>query len=274
MGGGPGIIRGLSHAHTGTKHTQGEIRFYKGGSLLVVSKPKLAAVQVGGGRRGKISEFSRAARRRMLKMMAKTKRDVHPLMVTLTYPSEFPGSPADWTRHRKLFLKRLLYHWLQSGGVWKLEPQTRGAPHYHLLVWGITKTDYLKFLKWVSVTWYTVVGSGDQKHLRAGTRVEPIRNSRGVMAYAAKYVGKLSSAFDLPESLRIAWSNVGKWWGCFGLDNIPWATVLSAALPIRQVYKIMRLIRRAAHIPARQYQSLALFCCADFWFDRFDRLLE
>jgi hypothetical protein len=88
--------------------------------------------------------------------------------------------------------------------VWKLEPQRRGAPHFHLLLFGLEEG---LSKDWLSRSWYEVVGSGDERHLRAGTRVEGIRSWRGVMSYAAKYLGKL-------ESLPKDWlGGVGRWWG-------------------------------------------------------------
>jgi hypothetical protein len=61
---------------------------------------------------------------------------------------------------------------------------------------------------WLSNTWYRIVGSGDDRHRRAGTQVARIASWRGVVSYAAKYLGK--ELEWLPE----AWhKGVGRWWG-------------------------------------------------------------
>ena len=38
---------------------------------------------------------------------------------------------------------------------WKLEPQERGAPHYHCLIWGVDEGELLDF---VAYTWYEIAG--------------------------------------------------------------------------------------------------------------------
>ena len=262
---------GLSYTHSSRK--EGAVTFYLGGSLMEVEKPHFEQPQKGGGKRGGITQFSNGSRRRMLKMMAKTELQSHPLMVTLTYPGEFPGEPKVWKKHLKNWLQRLKYHFPGVGGVWKLEPQKRGAPHYHLLVWGVAG-EFWCFTEWVKRSWFEVVNSGDIKHLHAGTRVEAIRSERGVMAYAGKYVGKTTQKMELGEDLQKAWGEAGKWWGVFGMENIPWASAVTSALPLNMVYQVMRLMRRAGHLKARQYQSLALFCAADFWFEKYNQMLE
>ena len=94
-----------------------------------------------------------------------------------------------------------------------MEPQRRGAPHFHLLLWGLRRSAHL--LRWVSLTWYEVVGSGDGRHLQAGTRVEALRSWKGVMSYAAKYSAKMVE--ELPEG----WEHVGRWWGIWNRAAAP-----------------------------------------------------
>lgn len=171
-----------------------------------------ASAAVGGGRRGRVSGYSRASRRRCLRLFASLNRhEVElPLFVTLTYPAAFPADPRRWKRDLDVMLKRVLRRWPAAAIVWKLEPQKRGAPHFHLAVFGVG------FIErgWLSAAWYEVVGSGDPKHLQAGTQVERVKNWRGVMAYAAKYIGKEVAAVDWPEY-------VGRWWGVAGRANLP-----------------------------------------------------
>jgi len=199
-----------------------------------------------------------------MKTVSKTKKNNLPVFVTLTYPSEWPGEPEEWKRHLQNFLKRLVYKFPRSSGVWKLEPQKRGAPHYHLLVWGV---DYVDLLGFCSRAWYKVVGSGDTKHLRAGTRVEKVRKWRGVMSYCSKYLGK--DVEKLP-----GWESVGRYWGVFMRDNVPWAALVTVPLTYKQVVQVMRYLRRYAHLKSRSYQSLEVIVGeADFWFDRIDQIV-
>jgi hypothetical protein len=290
QGGNPCPIHGgepwpdvpLSKAHS-RPEGDGKAEFWLGGGLITVSKPKVGeAVQLGGGRRGKITEFSRASRRRMLYMMAKTDKRKKPVFITLTYPDDYPGSPKEWKRDLKIFLQRFRRHFNQTGGVWKLEPQKRGAPHYHMIAW-IPYNEMKKTIKWVADNWYEVVGSGDINHwkwhmglLGKGNVpcVGSIKSERGVMGYAGKYVGKMTEDYDLAPELVKAWGEAGKWWGIFGDVFIPWGELITAAVDFKEAAVLMRYMRRAAHFRSRQYQTLNLLCGADFWFDRLDRLLR
>jgi len=257
---------GLSTIHICRKKL-GSFTVWRGGGLVKVSKPKFQSIERKNcsARRGIITEFSRSSRRRLLRTVSKTKKENLPVFVTLTYPSEFPGDPAEWKRHLHNFLRRLAYKFENVSGVWKLEPQKRGAPHYHLMIWGVKYVDLLAF---VPEKWYRVVGSGDEKHLRAGTRVEKVRTWRGVMSYCAKYLGK--EVKDMP-----GWSAVGRYWGVFQRDAVPWAELVTVDVTYKQAAQIMRYLRRYAHLKSRSYRSLEIFVNnTEFWFERLDRLLE
>lgn len=82
------------------------------------------------------------------------------------------------------------------------------APHFHLLVWNV---DYKNLREWIPQNWYEVVGSGDEKHLAAGTRVERVRSSRGVLFYTAKYICKSDSY------VMAGW---GRYWGVVNRDML------------------------------------------------------
>lgn len=61
----------------------------------------------------------------------------------------------------------------------------------------------------VSSAWYRFVGSGDVRHLQAGTRVGRVRSLEGGRRYAVKYAMKMRQKV-VPETYR----NVGRFWGC------------------------------------------------------------
>lgn len=75
-------------------------------------------------------------------------------------------------------------------------------PHYHVLV------DHFIDKKWLSQTWWKIVGSGLGKALRAGTRVKRIRNQERCADYMARYLSKMDQK-RIPEGFM----NVGRWWG-------------------------------------------------------------
>ena len=168
------------------------MRRYVGGSLVQLGGDVMPAPK--GGRRGRVAGYSAASRRRLMRALDTINQDEAglPLFVTLTYPAEWPGSWKSWKRHLDMWLKRMRREHPEAWGVWRLEPQRRGAPHYHLLIWG-ARLDK----QWCSRTWFEVVGSNDQRHLRAGTQVAGVRSWRGVKAYTAKYLAKVVE--DMPE---------------------------------------------------------------------------
>jgi hypothetical protein len=189
----------------------------------------------GGGPRGRVGGFSRGSRRRLLELLASLNRDailLLPLFVTLTYPGTFSPEPSAWKRDLDVFIKRLRRAYPSVALVWKLEPQKRGAPHYHMLIFGVEHIPY----EWLALAWYEVVGSGDPRHLQAGTRVERVKSWRGVMSYAAKYLGKVEASTDWPEY-------VGRWWGVSGRGLLP-ILLYTQYLDRRPFHAIRRVLYR------------------------------
>jgi hypothetical protein len=155
------------------------------------------------------------------------------LFITLTYPRAWPGEWQKWKRDLDNMLHRFKRKFPHFGAVWKLEPQKRGAPHFHLLAVGVPFIAKV----WLSQAWYDVVASRDPKHLAAGTQVQLARSHRGVVSYAAKYAAKRQ---ELPPDWQ---EGVGRWWGVTGRDNlgIVWRWV---ALTDGQYWAACRIIRQ------------------------------
>jgi len=161
-------------------------------------------------KRGAVISFTRRSRSRMLRTFAQIDRDYigSSLLVTLTYPRSFPTESGTYKRHFHSFSKRLRRVFPNSSAIWKLEFQTRGAAHYHLLVMGVP------FLakEWLSHAWYDVVGSHDPRHLRAGTQVQRCKSTRQALSYAAKYVAKISTGAQVEHT--------GRFWGVVGRESL------------------------------------------------------
>lgn len=238
--------------------------FYDGGGLVCVKTQRVVNLaQSGGGLRGRVHGFSRASRRRLLRKLGEVNQAAVPLFVTLTYPAVWPSDSADWKTHFDRWCKRLHRAFPAAGLIWRLELQRRGAPHYHCLVWG---ADYAALLAWASRAWYECVGSGDERHLRAGVRVERIRTWRGVRSYAGKYMGKPSNG---------DWADLGRIWGVRYGDNIPWAEAVQLYCSDRQAARLMRYLRRYAQLRARAGQRSLTVLVDDsaFWLHRAHDLL-
>ncbi len=178
---------------------------------------------------GRITEFSFRSRYRLLHTVKNADCDFH-TMATLTYPAEFPASGRIVKGHLKTFFKRLLRQWPGVQGVWFLEFQRRGAPHFHVLLslklWEVGELVERKrhfrgqtkifrtvpeIQEMVSRWWFEIVGSGDEKHLRAGCAVEQIEEQDGALRYAACHASKPHQK-DVPEGFE----DVGRFWGVVG----------------------------------------------------------
>jgi hypothetical protein len=200
-------VKFADHCNEKDKHCIA--RFHYEGSLLTVQRSPLWEPFEGMGqsKRGKVRGFSRKSRQRFLAFVAMLRKDALPLFVTLTYPEWWPVEWQTWKDDLDKFIKNhVMRKWPGAAVIWKLEPQERGAPHFHLMIWGVP---YMP-KEWLAETWYKVAGTNDPKHLQAGTRVERARSFRGVMCYAGKkYMGK-------EVTLPAGWEHVGRFWGACG----------------------------------------------------------
>lgn len=197
--------------------------------------------------RGRITTFSRASRRRLLNLVNSVNRERAPLptLVTLTYPSTWPKSPRVWKKQLDNFRSRLVRRYGKVPAVWRLEYQRRGAPHFHLLVFVELEMDDL--IPFVSRSWYEVVGSGDERHLAAGTRCERVRSWRGAVSYAAKYLGE-------PERLQLDQEPPGRVWGVWCKDLLL-IEMVETEISLEDAYKIRRHQARYAGMPLKRFAA-------------------
>ncbi len=223
-------------------HTSPQVQVEVYADLL---KARVATGQrSGGGRRGLVTRFTEASRKRLLELLAKLRVVLEgAFFVTLTYPGSYSPDPRQWKRDLDVFLKRLRRAFPDVGGIWRLEFQSRGAPHYHLLVFG-AGLHLLIFRQWVRDNWYAVVGSGDERHLRAGTQVDLIKSRKHAFSYASKYAAKVHEE-SVPPYLDIETGELiypGRYWGRFGeLDT---STALVITMSVEQLVELRRLVAR------------------------------
>lgn len=242
---------GLSTVHIPAPQAPNTVRMFVGGDLVRLRGDASVTVRVGA-KRGVVKGFTRESRRRMLRFLQTLDqpRCGMPLFVTLTYPGAWPGSPRQWKRDLDNWLKRLKRAMPEVWAVWRLEPQRRGAPHYHLLVFGVPRLDK----DWLSRTWFEVVGSQDERHLRAGTQVQRVKSWRGVVWYAAKYLAK--EVDELPEQWR---AGVGRWWGVHQRGLAP-REAMEVAVGPPVFVRVRRVLRRLVGGPGASAR--------DWWPDR------
>lgn len=128
-------------------------------------------------------------------------------LLSLTYPEEYPKDGRVVKRHLNtlaMWLKR--YFGEDFAGAWVMEFQDRGAPHLHLLTNGFMPHRLL------GRRWYEIVGSGDDRHLKAGVRAEKPRGN--LAAYLLKrYLRKGKQKIVPPDFIFPGrmWGHWGKW---------------------------------------------------------------
>jgi len=273
-----GADAGLSMYHISPRKPT--VTLWEGANLVTA---ELGKMQGGQGKRhkwkrGAITVFSKASRRRILRLVATLKRTEISMFVTMTYPDDFERNPRIVKKHLDKFFKRLLRKFPDAIILWRMEPKVRKsgvsageiAPHFHVLIWNV---DYEALRQWIPLNWFQVVGSGDEKHLEAGTSVERVRSSRGVMFYTAKYICK-SDSYIMP-----GW---GRYWGVVNRDMLETIQGKRTVIEIDDVSAktILRYMRRkASEVYNRRGQfvgrrkfpkwghKFTLIGNADFWRD-------
>ena len=157
-----------------------------------------------------------------------------PLFVTLTYPSSYPHAASTVAGHLRALRGRLERRYGKFSCIWRKEYQRRGAPHYHLLVFLETPIPELR--AWISQAWFEVVGSGDERHLRAGTQVVEVRSWRGIRGYASKYMAKVD---DGEAEVQLT----GRLWGVWRRELLP-IFPESINITLSSFFRMRRAFRR------------------------------
>lgn len=170
-------------------------------------------------------------------------------MITLTYPGDWLTVAATGRavkKHLEAFKMRYERAWgTKPMGIWKLEFQRRGAPHFHILMVpchgfagqhrkGKQRNgvgDGLTFQHWLSAVWADIVAHPDpvqrMKHEAAGTGLdfaEGLRASdpRRVAVYFLKHGQASAKEYQhvVPEEWQEPGKGPGRFWGYWGLEPV------------------------------------------------------
>jgi hypothetical protein len=159
------------------------------------------------------------------------------LLLTVTYPGDWREVAGSGPRTKGHL--RALRQWIDRqlkargitdwGALWFLEFQTRGAPHFHLVLWGtnLRGIDLDEVKPALSKAWVKIVDHPDPeqraKHLQAGTRLEFLRERH--FGYAVAYASKPHQK-QVPEG----YAKPGRFWGTWNAD-IPEPIVFRTVVP-------------------------------------------
>jgi len=239
---------------------------YSVGGRLVELKRLLGKKPDGLGKhKGDVIDgYSRESRNRFIKLLMSIDYDKtsSPLFYTLTYPGEYSNDPRVWKRDYRTFVERLKYRYPDIYGTWRLEPQKRGAPHFCGFLWGCPGLETMEGKKAFSMDWYEVVGSCDEKHLRAGTGIDVEMNIQNRIFYMAKYQTKEEKGgekqeFDYP---------VGRYWGVLNRKKLE-IKKEEFELDKNLFFKIKRVMRKKLErrLTKNKYRSVVKRKSSGLW---------
>jgi len=156
-------------------------------------------------------------------------------LLTLTLPGDWERlAPDPQAMMRMLAAFRRRWHRAIGApyALWKLEFQARGAPHVHMLMACPPAVAGEPFTDWLSRTWFEVVGSGDERHLLAGTGVdwdEPttMTSPQAAAIYFARHAAA-GQAKDYQHLVPDIWADAGRfrWWGMWHLAPQIWTATI------------------------------------------------
>lgn len=192
-------------------------------------------------KRGKIIGYSERSKRRYRSLLRNTKK-IWSHEMEVGYPADFPMNGKKVKRDIKLLKESLEKEYPGIRWTWRLGFQQRKAPHVHFL------TDRPIAYKWLARRWYEIVGSGDQRHLKAGTHVDKIRNTGKMINYMVNYMAD-DEETEVPEGFE----DVGRFWGV--KRGIVEYEEFKKIAPYGFVSRSLRLFRRWAKA---EYRSMGI----------------
>ncbi len=217
----------LGTAHISPGYPETELVAYVDGCSvdLVVHG---GSVPQGGGKRDVVSGFSRQSRTRLIRFMGSINQTQYKskqiAFISLTYHEKWPDDPDGWKKHLQAWEKRMDREYGDLPGVWKLEFQKRGAPHFHLILFlpldlVHNPSDVSRLKRFVARTWNEIAGYGSTEHIAYGSDVRFKGSWRGVMSYTAKYMSKEQLVAVTTEDGRVM--RTGRCWGYWHKTLLP-----------------------------------------------------
>lgn len=257
------------------RRRDGGIRFRirVGPGVVAFAEHGLRSPQADPVERGEVLAWSAKSRTRMIARLASL--DYGPLfaegrtaaMVTLTLPGDWltvAPTGREFKRLMQGWIKRYEKVWGPLLCIWKLEFQSRGAPHLHLFMappHGVRLCrcrtcgrpgERLGFKAWLSHSWADVVGHPVEdeyrKHLLAGTGIDYREGTKATdPKRLAVYFGKHGGAgggkeyqHQVPAEWQGEGNGPGRFWGVRRLE----AVLIGADVPADRWYAYRRVVRR------------------------------
>lgn len=232
----------LTLGHTGT---DGYLQIFSEGHLVKKWTPRrtVFAGLKSTKPRGPIRKLSKKASKRMRDRLLQMRKSEPFLFVTLTYGAVYPASGDAAKQHLNKLWRSLVRRWPQASTVWVMQFQKRGAPHFHLVVWGI-KARALR--DWIKEAWPQIATEDWSFVDSAGARVENGRSLKGVANY-------LSRPSEVPEAFLGTEGTLGRLWGQKNKSALPFSPV--KLFKLKDEAGLDRLVRRYIKSQSREKRS-------------------
>jgi len=204
--------------------------------------------------RGTIKTFSKQSQKRLRFAIAKINRqkiNKTMLFITLTYPLKLDPDAALWKRNLSTFIKSINRLIPGNAIIWKLEFQKQGNPHFHLLLFPPIgyepPTNKKELYAWVAETWNRIAAPGNADHLKAGTRVDIVKDPWPFLTYMGKY---LSDGLKQAKT-KFKLDSLGRFYGIYGRKYLP-VTMLETEIDQQSFVQIRRLAYKFLQKKTRQ----------------------
>jgi len=229
-----------------------------------IATTELARRRAEQARRGRITEFSKKSRMRLLCHGARLKKKAGGRFLTFTYRENKTDIPA--AKHDlELMLLWLKRKYPQAAFIWRMEYQGRGAIHFHVLALNVYFIPHGHLTRrWQEIT-------GDDSY----PDNKPCRSKRKTMYYISKYLAKNTQAGDnvginasVPSDdsglVNLPYSDnyTGRWWGVINRKALPLASqtvIIVSVSDGRAFYELKRYARRKWRYLSRRIQGFTLF---------------
>ena len=186
-----------------------------------------------GPKREAIETFSESSRRRLRQKVHSLERNVRSKFLTLTWHEKCP-TPDEAKRALDVFFKRMKRRFPDASAIWKLEPQKRGFPHFHMLVYELPNIPYQK----ISRVWHECTQEVSDKHRKSGVDVMEVgvqSDDGRLQVYLSKYFSKETNGWpteQLPDDVAESWKRPGRFWGVWNRSCLPVAEWSTTEIPI------------------------------------------
>lgn len=247
----PGVSRVRApwyYLHTGTKNYFKVMNTFKSIPSKLCVYPQGSEVSNGNinisfsskfssSSRSKISSFSSSSRLRMRKFLVSNfVPNSYQVGITLTLPWKWDNLYLD---DFKLVVHRFRVSWLRkfpnSGAVYRVELQQRGAPHLHIIAWH----DHLDLFDDYFEMWLSAIQSmrgGSLCHfMLRGVKVDENLNTQAVFRYLSDHSSKC-------KVCQLGYK--GKQWGVWGQSNFRRYIPFSFDLDDRQLVLLNRYLSK------------------------------